>query len=394
MDKFIARFVVSLSLLTLAACGSITRNPLPVEYHKEATVLGRTDLRYWGNNSHIENKNYALSLLSAEDFKARYAGVSGKPHNYLAVSGGGANGAFGAGALVGWTATGTRPDFDIVTGISTGALIAPFAFLGPDYDEQLKEVYTTLGTDRIFNIRNVFGIIGGDGLVDTTPFTRTLETYITDEVIAAIAREYRKGRMLLIGTTNLDASRPVVWNIGRMADTGHPDAPQLIRDVLRASASIPGAFPPVYIEVEADGRKFDEMHVDGGTATQMFLYPSSLDWHEIHELLQIQGRPQAYLIRNSRVHTEYSPVSPRLSKISARSIDSLIRTQGVGDAYRIYAIAERDGVDVKLTWIQRDAVEDNSDEAFDPDYMSKLFDYGYQRAVDGTLWKELDLEQP
>ena len=392
MKPTLQRCLLLLCLLSLAACAGISRNPLPGDIHAKATVLGRDDLRYWGDNSRQENQGYSLYKQTREQFKARYAGVSGREHHYLAVSGGGANGAYGAGALVGWTATGTRPEFAIVTGISTGALIAPFAFLGPEYDNQLKEVYTTLGTDRIFSIRSIFKIVGGDGLVDTSPFQQTLETYVNDDVIQAIAAEYRQGRLLLIGTTNLDAGRPVIWNIGRIADSGHPDAPDLIRQVLRASASIPGAFPPVYLKVEANGVEYDEMHVDGGTSAQMFLYPSSIDWKDVMGLLDVKGTPQAYVIRNSRVHPSYEEVSPRVSKIASRTIDSLIRTQGVGDAYRIYALAERDGVDISLTWIPKDSVEDSSDEPFDPKYMSELFEYGYQRAINGELWTELDLD--
>ncbi|MEP5569046.1 MAG: patatin-like phospholipase family protein [Halioglobus sp.] len=392
MPQLLSKTLVIFTLLLATACGSITRNPLPAEGYDKATFLGKTDLRYWGDTSRLENENYLLSTQTSEEFKKKYAGVSGQEHSYLAISGGGANGAYGAGALVGWSAKGDRPDFAIVTGVSTGALIAPFAFLGSDYDAQLKEIYTTLGTDKVFNIRSVFKIIGGDGLVDTTPFTATLRTYVNDEIIEKIAAEYRKGRLLLIATTNLDAGRPVIWNIGRIADSGHPDAPEMIRDILRASASIPGAFPPVYIPVESNGVSYDEMHVDGGAAAQMFLYPSSLDWQDVMEALNVKGTPQAYLIRNSTVHPSYDPVSPKLTIIASRTIDSLIRTQGVGDAYRIYALAERDGVNVNLTWIPTNAVEDNSDEPFDPEYMSELFEFGYQRALRDELWTELHLD--
>lgn len=392
MHKHLKRTSLIACLLIVTGCGSITRNPVPAEGYEKATFLGETDLRYWGDTTQQENDSYLLRSQSREAFKEKYAGVSGQEHSYLAISGGGANGAYGAGALVGWSAKGDRPDFAIVTGVSTGALIAPFAFLGSDYDAKLREIYTTLGTDQVFNVRSVFKIIGGDGLVDTTPFSATLKAYVNNEVIEKIAAEYRKGRLLLIATTNLDAGRPVIWNIGRIADSGHPDAPEMIRDILRASASIPGAFPPVYIPVESNGVTYDEMHVDGGAAAQMFLYPSSLDWQDVMKALNVQGVPQAYLIRNSRVHTNYDPVTPKLTTIASRTIDSLIRTQGVGDAYRIYTLAERDGVDVSLTWIPRDAVEDNSDEPFDPKYMSELFEFGYQRALGDELWTELDLD--
>jgi hypothetical protein len=393
MKPTVLHIVIALSLFSLAGCAGVARNPLPYEQLETASVLGQSDLRYWGDLTRLNSNEYLFGTLSPDEVEKRYAGIIGKEHHYLAISGGGANGAFGAGALVGWTAEGSRPEFTIVTGVSTGALIAPFAFLGPDYDQQLEEVYTTTDSSGIFNLRSLFKIVGGDGLVDSSPLKATLSRYVTDEMVANIAAEYRRGRMLLIATTNLDASRPVIWNIGRIANTGHPNARNLIHDILTASASIPGAFPPVYIPVEgSDGTSYDEMHVDGGAAAQMFLYPSGLDWDHVMDALSVQGKPRAYLIRNSRIRSDYKPVEPRLSKIAARTIDSLIRTQGVGDAYRIYAVAERDGVEVSLTWIERDAVEDDSDEVFDPDYMSSLFDYGYRRATEGNLWTPLELE--
>ena len=228
--------------------------------------------------------------------------------------------------------------------------------------------------------------------MDSSPLTETLNTYISEEMIKKIAAEHRKGRRLLIGTTNLDAGRQVIWNIGRIADSGHPDSADLIRDILRASASIPGTFPPVYFSVEANGKSYDEMHVDGGVTAQMFLYPSSINWNEVMETLNVKGTPHAYLIRNSRVHPEYPPVSPSLRKIVRRTISTLIRTQGVGDAYQIYAITKRDGVDVSLTWIPVNTVEDTSEEPFDPAYMSALFEYGYQRALEGEVWSKLELK--
>lgn len=393
MNLNAVRILVAATLLALAGCSGVVRNPLPYDQLGSARVLGHENFRYWGDTWEAQHNELLFRTLSDEQILQRYQGIAGGPHHYLAISGGGANGAFGAGALVGWTAEGSRPEFAIVTGVSTGALIAPFAFLGPDYDPQLKELYTTTDTAGIFNTRSLFGIIGADGLVDVSPLAANLEKYVTDEMVAAIAAEYRRGRILLIATTNLDAGRSVIWNIGTIADSGHPEAADLIRDVLRASASIPGAFPPVYIPVEGrDGRQYDEMHVDGGAAAQMFLYPSGLDWDFVTEKLQVQGAPQAYLIRNSQVRPDYQPVQPRLSSIASRTISSLIRTQGVGDAYRIYALAERDGVEVSITWITPGAVEESSEEAFDPRYMSALFDYGYQRAINGTLWNKLELE--
>ncbi len=379
----------ALLVLLISACSGVVRNPMPPDVFQEATVLGRDDLRFWASD-HFNPSWLALDTLTAEQIRASHPAIADTEHTYLAISGGGANGAYGAGLLVGWSALGTRPEFTMVTGISTGALTAPFAFLGERYDEQLKEVYTTLDTSSILELSSYLNILLSDAVTDVTPLKQTIERYVTDDMIADIAAEYRRGRTLLIGTTNLDAGEAVYWNIGRIANTGHRDAPALIRDVLRASASIPGVFPPVYIKAQTpDGATFDEMHVDGGTSSQMFLYPPRMNWERMTEILNVQGTPSAYLIRNSYLNTEYQAVRPRLAPILGRTIDSLIRTQGIGDAYRIHALAERDGVDVKLTWIPDDAVDVESEEAFDPDYMKALFEFGYQRAVSGRPWLDV-----
>ena len=356
------------SLLWLTACSSILRNPVPEEYHLETTVLERDDLRFWGDRQGTgQHPAFELATSDPEALEQRFGSIMHREHNYLAISGGGANGAYGAGILSGWSATGKRPEFTLVTGVSTGALTAPFAFLGPEYDQQLKILYTTLDTSSIFIRRSLFSIVRGDSLVDSAPLATMLDRYITREMVAEIAREYRRGRSLFVITTNLDASRPVVWNITRIADSGHPDAP--------------------------DGKTYDEMHVDGGTSAQIFLYPSNANWRGLLDILQVKGTPTAYLLRNSRFITDYDPVRARLQDIAGRSVASLIRTQGVGDTYRITALANRDGVDVKLTWIPATAIRDPGDEVFDPEYMSALFDYGYQRAIGGNAWSEISIDQ-
>ena len=380
-----------LCMSVLSGCSAILRNPVPDRDHLDTSILGREDFRSWGDSPQMQ-QHPSIQQADAAALEHDYGGIMHTEHNYLVISGGGADGAYGAGVLVGWTRQGTRPEFTLVTGVSTGALTAPFAFLGPDYDDKLKLLYTTLDSSSIFFRRSIFSIIRGDSVADNTPLLQMLKKYIDDKMIADIAREYRKGRGLYIGTTNLDASRPVVWNIGRIADSGHPRAGDLIRQVLLASASIPGVFPPAYIQVQtAGGRTYDEMHVDGGTSAQMFLYHSSIDFEKLTAMLDIRGTPTAYVIRNSRIKTVYDPVRARLPDIAARSVSSLIRTQGIGDAYRIAATTQRDGVALELTWIPMDAPPDPGDELFDPKYMSVLFDYGYQRALDGMVWSKVDL---
>ena len=359
------------------------RNPLPEQLGDEAAIPNVPRARFWGD----EAPPFFTSLIGQprEKLKEQFPGIFGKEHHYLAISGGGANGAFGAGLLVGWTAAGTRPEFTIVTGISTGALMAPFAFLGETYDGILKEMYTTYATKDLVIMRNIMSIFFGTSAADTTPLKKMLGKYLTREVMAEIAAEYQKGRRLYIGTTNLDAKRSVIWNIGLIAVSGKPDALELIHKIILASASIPAAFPPVLIEVEADGKRYDEIHVDGGTASQVFLYPADLDWKLLMERFEVEGTPNVYVIRNSFLKPTWETVHPKIMRIAGVSIDSLIRTQGIGDMYRIYLDCQRDGIAYNLAYISEE-FDQPSNEDFDPVYMGKLFDYGHQLAENGYPW--------
>ena len=272
------------------------------------------------------------------------------PATYLAVSGGGDNGAFGAGLLNGWTETGTRPEFKIVTGVSTGALIAPFAFLGPDYDASLREVYTTMTRSKIYRARGLSAALFDDAMADTTPTCPVIATYVDQKMFDAIAREYPKGRLLLIGTTDLDSQRPVIWNIGALAASGHPQALDLFRKILRASAAIPGAFQPVLIDIELDGHKYQEMHVDGGAIAQLFLYPPSIDLSKSG----IKRVRTAYIIRNARLDPDYAASERRTISIAGRAINTMLATSGRNDMLRIYFISQRDSVDYNLAYIGTD----------------------------------------
>ena len=313
--------------------------------------------------------------------------VKEKTVNYLAISGGGANGAFGAGLLAGWTAAGNRPEFAIVTGVSTGALIAPFVFLGPEQDAQLRKFYTTTSTEDIITKRTILSILRGESISDSEPLRDTLSEIFDQQMLAAIAAEHSKGRRLFVGTTNLDAGRPVIWDIGAIAASKHPRAAELVVDVLLASASIPGVFPPVFFEIEVGGEKYDEMHVDGGTSSQLFLYPAPLDAQKMDEIIGIKGKYRLFLIRNARLTAEWKAIKPKVSRIAIRSVGTLVRAQGMGDLYRIYLRTQQDGIDYNLAYIPADFTM-KSKELFDPEYMSQLFDLGYRMAEGGYPWRK------
>jgi len=303
------------------------------------------------------------------------------PAYFLAVSGGGDNGAFGAGIINGWTAIGTRPTFKMVTGVSTGALIAPFAFLGSDYDGQLREVYTTMTPDKVFRQRGLTAALFDDAMADTGPLAEIIAKYADQKMLEAIAAEYNKGRLLMIGTTDLDAQRPVIWNIGAIAASGHPGSLELFRKILRASAAIPGLFQPVLIDVELDGKKYQELHVDGGAIAQLFLYPPSIDM----SVSNIKRERRAYIIRNARLDPDYAMAERRTITIAGRAIVAMLAASGVNDVLRTYFVSQRDKVDYNLAYIGRDFEAPKKGE-FDQAYMNALYEYGVRQIVEGRAW--------
>ena len=381
---FLTIIVFWVSAVLVACASTPARNPVPAELTSQVGIEGIPDARFWGD----EWPKFSIERFETytdADFRKHFKGIYGKPHNYLAISGGGPNGAFGAGLFVGWTESGTRPEFTMVTGISTGALTAPFAFLGSDYDDTLKEVYTTTSTKDILKERNIFSAIFGDSMTDTTPLKALIAKHVTIDIVNAIAREHQSGRRLMVGTVNLDAGRSVIWNIGAIAASDHPAKLALIHDILRASAAIPVIFPPIDITVENNGIQYEELHVDGGTGSQVFVYPAAVNWKLITKKLKVQGKPKVFVIRNSFIGPDYNGINRRLMPIANRSIDTLIRTQGIGDLYQIWVLCERDGNDFNLAYIPAEFTEEPS-EGFDPVYMGKLYELGYQMARKGYPW--------
>jgi predicted patatin/cPLA2 family phospholipase len=305
----------------------------------------------------------------------------------LSLSGGGDNGAFGAGLLAGWTAHGDRPKFKLVTGVSTGALIAPFAFLGPEYDTALTDVYTNMTQSNIYEKRFIVAALTEDALSDTTPLYETLSRYVDDNMLAKIASEYEKGRLLLIQTTDLDAGRPVLWNIGAIAASGHPGALDLIRHILVASASIPAAFPPVMFDVEANGNHYQEMHVDGGTVSQAFLVPPSVNIHVAYEKAGYRRKAVvAYVVRNSRLKTEWSDVERQTLSIAQKAVSTMINYNGVSDLYLMYLVTQRAGASFNVAYISDDFQAEHKED-FDQTYMRALYRYAYEKSERGYPWE-------
>jgi predicted acylesterase/phospholipase RssA len=385
MAAALSRTVLLAAVLQLAISGCSTPGRLPAVPLSAAAAATPTAIpvRYLVSR---ETDSFAAEARSSFVKEQAWLASQGKggtlpPVYFLAISGGGDNGAYGAGFLNGWTAAGTRPEFKAVTGVSTGALIAPFAFLGPKYDYVLERVYTTTSQKNIFKKRGLIKGVFGDAMADSRPLADIIAEYVNQQLLDELAAEYAKGRILLVGTANLDSLEPVIWNMTAIAASKDPRSIPLFRSILLASASIPGAFPPVMIDVDSGGTRYQEMHVDGGTMAQVFFYPPSIN------LQQQQRQRTLYVIRNARLDVDWSNVERRTLSIAARAIGSLTRTQGIGDLYRIYATTQRDGIDFNLTYIPPTFNTPHMEE-FDTSYMRQLYAVGMQAAQSGYRWQK------
>jgi Patatin-like phospholipase len=376
-----------LSSLLIAAlcsgCGSLRpRHSVPEALVNDAQIPGAPGIRVLLSASGVRRQDIDAALGATTVERAKKLD---RPPTLLALSGGGADGAFGAGLLCGWTQAGTRPEFDIVTGISTGALLAPYAFLGSKYDAELKEGYTTITDKDVFKTRGIFGILHyRDALTSSEPLAKLIEKQMDQAKIDAIAAEHRKGRRLFVGTSDLDAERMMVWDMGAIAASGLPNARKLFCQVLLASASIPVAFPPVYFDVEAGGKRYDEMHADGGVLAQIF------GTAFLARLVDQSGRQQGrlYLVRNAQLSSEWESVKPKILSIAGRSVSTMIKTQGYGDLYRAYVIAQAGHLDFNMAAIPDDFSAPREGE-FDPVFMQALFDNAYQQARSGYHWSKV-----
>jgi hypothetical protein len=385
-------YVLTLTCLAafmLQGCAALGHyNALPVNLEDQAQIPGLPDVRDWADTpSKILLKS---AMESLEQEKAANHGKLEPVVYGLALSGGGGDGAFGAGLLCGWSEAGTRPTFKLVTGISTGSLISPFAFLGPAYDHRLKEAYTTVSDKDIYTSHDPMAILLSvanvrplPSMASTKPLAKLLEKLIDAQMLEEIAAEYHKGRRLLVGTTQLDAQRLVIWDMGAIAASNYPHKLELFRKILLASASIPAAFPPQFFTVTAGGEEFQEMHCDGGVEAEVMLYENAIKPWTIGG----QRERKVYIIRNQQVYPQWKYVKPQLKYIATRGIDSLTKSQGVGDLYRIYVYAQRDGIDYHLAYIPQNFPGKPKSE-FDPAYMNQLFDYAYNLAKAGYPWSK------
>ena len=340
---------------TTGSDGPLPRTAFSAADQEVAAIANMPDARFWADSE----TDYLRALPP-------------KPGPWLSLSTGGEDGAFGAGLLGGWSKAGTRPEFSLVTGVSTGALIAPYAFLGSRYDDQLRDAYTTISAIDIFEVGGK-----GESFLDTWPLYSLIEKRVTPELLKAIAAEHARGRRLFILTTNLDAGRPVAWDIGAIATRGDKAALDLVRKVMVAAISVPGAFPPGFIEVEGNGRKFQEMHVDGGLSGQFYVAPDSM---LVSTATSKLPATDFYIIANMKLNPDFQLTERTTLSILGRTVSAAVKFVTRNAIDRVYATAKRSGIGFYVAYVDP-SFSALARGPFDPDYMKVLYEVGFAKGA-------------
>jgi hypothetical protein len=366
-----------LGALILGGCSTAPRIPYIAADEAAAAIPNMADVRVFAD---VPEARFRSALCPNLNFAVGRAAAP----TYLALSGGGADGAYGAGMLNGWTASGTRPEFTVVSGVSTGAMIAPFAFLGPSYDDMLRQLYTSGVAESLLASPRPLDVLFGSGVFGNQPLRELVARYVDQAMLARIAAEYVKGRCLAVVTTDLDAQRAVVWDMGRIASYGSPAALELFRDVLTASASSPVVFAPVFIDVKANDRTVQEMHVDGGVTSPIFTLPEAF--------LLSNARPERglrlniYVLINGEIYPDFRVVPDRTVDIAGQTVSTMIKDQIRSVIFRTYEFAQENGLGFNLTYIAPERASGGG-VGFDTAYMRRIYEYGYEKARLGGFWQ-------
>lgn len=368
-------FGLIIPLLAVAGCASVTRVPYTRAAHADAQIPGIPQARVWGDDA-----SHWRSLFDPP------RNVVDRRLTVLALSGGGAEGAYGAGFLNGWSETGTRPEFTVVTGTSVGALMAPFAFLGASHDQVLKTIFTNGEMEGLLRVDGLNAVLGS-GAYKAEPLKQLITLYADERLVEAIAAEHRKGRRLFVVTTNVDAQRTVIWNLSGIAASDHPGKLELFRTVLVASSSIPGVFPPVLINVEADGNSFAEMHVDGGVITNVLAVPEAL----LLSKLPSKGKfkPQLFVIVNGKLAPDFDLVNDSTLSVVARSFWTTVKANTRTILIATYEFARRNSWEFRMTAIEASRRIETTRINFDTEYVRGLFAYGFARGRSGLAWEHV-----
>jgi len=376
VENALRRGLTLLALGALIGCASLApRIPPPTaeEMSSQDMSLG---IRTLAADGQFE---YLSSNTVIERLRAR---LGRRPISVLALSRGGSNGAFGAGIVIGWTRSRSRPDFSVVTGVSAGALIAPLAFLGPAWDPKIVEIYTTGVSERVLRRRFLGGLVGSS-LYSSEHLEKLIELYANDTLLAAVAREGSKGRLLLVATTDLATGEPVIWDLTSIAMHGGRDTKPLFQSILLASASVPGMLPPVRIKIRSAGTVRTETHVDGGLTQPFFVAPAPDDLPS-----EAGGAPQPMMIRviiNGTLNDVPSATAGSARSIFRRSVAAAMTWMMKSTLEHAVEVSRARGIDLEYAAIPPTyPLGDGFD--FSAATQRALFQYGSTCAQTGRLW--------
>ncbi|MDR9829967.1 patatin-like phospholipase family protein [Vibrio sp. FNV 38] len=388
IKNYTDKATIVLFSLFLVACSSTHTLDVRVskDNYKDVSLVSepthlQEPLRFWGN----EQPNFLYSEAS----NTSPLKVAGDQLNILALSGGGANGAYGAGVIIGMSDAEQLPEYTVITGISAGALIAPFVFAGEDELDNLKTVMLGINDNDVLGKKNFLNTLFKDAFTSGDKMFTFIENAYSQEMIAKVASQHRAGKRLFIGTTHFDSGELVIWNIGEIANSNMPDKVDLIHQVLAASSSIPGVFPPQFIQVEHNGERLEELHVDGGLATQVFFNPSNFDYNKVSDALGLTQKPRVDVIRNGDLAVPYSELEDKGVALLKKSVNSMTVLQARGDIYRIKYLCEINDFDFALTYMESSFQPHKATkDMFDKTYMEAIYHYGYGKATRDLIWTQ------
>lgn len=379
-------FVPALGVCLLLTLGCSNRGPTKAQ-SPLPTAKNVIDLSVEAGGYPLVESSLAEALQSVP--KADPVNRPGqKPLHVLALSGGGQYGSYVAGILCGWQDAGYRPDFDVCTGISSGALIAMLAYLGPKYDPELRRVFTTLKQRDLFRYRPALYLIRYRSIASSDPIKRQIDTTIDEEFMDDLRIAHQSGRRLFVGTMHLQSRRLVIWDIGALACSGRPDANVLVKKVILAATSISGLVPPVEFEVEVNGCRYVEEHVDGGGASQVFVRfgPHHPRYDPAQPGPWLSGS-QLYLFAGGKLYADTIEGDMgflnRVTSTVSGTLYALYRTE----LHKMYSLCAMSGMQFNLVAVPQEKKTAVKSMTFEPEVMQDLFALGYSYGYNGIPWR-------
>jgi hypothetical protein len=375
------RLFLMICLCALSGCAHL-RNAVPEDLVGKAVVVGMPNMRYYTDRPVSLFMRQSLVDSFKDEGKSEYLVDGIKTYPVLIIGGGVSNTAYGVGLLKGWLKEGSRPIFKIVTGYSTGSIIAIATFAGKDYEDRIVNLFTSISSKDVLKPGGIFSLLFGDSVGSSAPLAKKIDDIVDEDLLAKIAQEYRKGRRLYVGTADFDAQGFVIWDMGALASIGGPDSVKIFRKIILASCSFPVLVPPVYFQVESGGRHYEEMHVDGAVTGGVFYIYQLMDDAGIN----FRGfRTRVYVLNLCYMSPHSKQVEDNITAMTSRLIELNGASKMTGDVYMIYAFAKERGWDFNLAYIPED-FKPNQKEMLDKQEMNRLFKRGYDDAVVGYKW--------